>query len=348
MDADTGENRLNGVVKTIVQGGLIGVANVIPGVSGGTLALMLGIYKRTIDAVRSVNLVLMQKVLKVLRREPGSWDALWQHARETGLFFLAWLGAGAVIAIVAFARVMSWLLKNQQEPSYAFFGGLVFASMLFPWRSLTRRSWRELMAFFLGCVLVLGLSLSVSDQERVEKFERKHVMAEEKASGLRQDSSFDPVRLLVVFAAAVLAISAMVLPGISGSFLLLLLGVYPDILAAINQLDLVVLGVFALGSLAGLLVFTRLVGVLLDRIFNLTMAFMIGLMAGSLYELWPFKRQTVIHGEILLLGNRWQDIDPVRAGIILMAGMAGILLVAGFAVLSRHTDEMDSQTLSKI
>lgn len=323
------------VGKAVVKGGLIGVANVIPGVSGGTLALMLGIYQRTINAICSVNAALLQKVLVLPFKGKAGGQDLWTYAREQDLFFLGWLGGGAIVGIVLFARVMGWLLEQYREPSSAFFLGLVLASIVFPWRYLTRRSWREICAFALACALAVGLSMAVSEEDRIARAARKQVVAEESFDATVEApvavTRPDIRHLMMVFGGGVLALSAMVLPGVSGSFILLLLGVYADVLRAVNQREMLVLAVFLIGGVVGLLVFTRVMGWLLARIFNLTMGFMIGLMVGSLYELWPFKRTIYVGEELVVLGNRLQGIG---FGDVMWTGLAflvGIVLVSGFA-----------------
>jgi putative membrane protein len=235
-----------------------------------------------------------------------------------------------------------WLLVHYQAPSYAFFGGLVLASIIFPWRSITRRSWREVCACMLACVLTVGLSASVSDSERIEKEERKQSIA----AAAETEQGVDPVRMLVIFGAAVLAISAMVLPGISGSFILLLLGVYFDILSAINQRDVLVLGVFALGALVGLLVFSRIIGWFLHRFFNVTMAFMIGLMLGSLYELWPFKGAAVVGDTTIMLGNTLEGIGAGQWGVAAISALVGFAIVLAFALLGGHENEVAERSVS--
>ncbi len=322
------------VGKAVVKGGLIGVANVIPGVSGGTLALMLGIYQRTINAICSVNAALLQKVLVLPFKGKAGWQDLWTYAGERDLFFLGWLGGGAIVGIVLFARVMGWLLEQYREPSSAFFLGLVLASIVFPWRYLTRRSWREICAFALACVLAVGLSMAVSEEDRIARAARKQAVVEDAAvteAVAPAVEQVDVAHMALIFGGGVLALSAMVLPGVSGSFILLLLGVYADVLRAVNQREVLVLAVFLVGGVVGLLMFTRVMGWLLARMFNLTMAFMIGLMVGSLYELWPFKRTVQVGEELVILGNRLQGIG---FGDVMWTGLAflvGIVLVSGFA-----------------
>ncbi len=326
-----------GVVGTLLRGGVIGVANIIPGVSGGTLALMLGIYERLIDALGHINLALLRRGMAVLLLRKGAWQAFWQYVREADLFFVGWLGTGAILAIVAASRVMGWILLEHPAFAFAFFMGLVLASVVYPWRSLTRRSWVEAVTFLLAAVLTVGLSLAVPESTRLERAERKQALAAEQVDAAVV-VQLDIRHLVLIYGAAAVAISAMVLPGVSGAFVLLLFGVYFDVLTAVKGGDLLVLGVFAVGALTGLLVCTRLVSRLLHRYFNPTMAFMLGLMAGSLYELWPFKKMIPVAGEPLFLGNTLRGSSLVEEGGALLAFCVGLLLVAFFAWATR-TDQ---------
>ncbi len=327
----------------VLKGMLVGVANIIPGVSGGTLALMLGIYKRIIDALRSLNMEMIRKLLPVLFLRRGSWPVFWEYVKSSDLLFLGWLGGGAMLAIILSSRVMTVLLERYHAASYAFFFGLVLCSIYLPWRYLSRRSWREGVSLLLAAALTVGLSMSVPDAVQIEKAERKQEIRQARAE-LQQENGGASVRLAehpdlsrlgMIFMAAVLAISAMVLPGISGSFVLLLLGVYFDILTAINQRDLLIIGVFALGALSGLLVFSRVMGLLLNRFFNITMAFMTGLMAGSLYVLWPFKRVVNVGEQTLYLSNVWRGASIAEEAGALVAWSVGCLIVIGFTLLGR-------------
>jgi putative membrane protein len=340
-------------ILAVVKGVLIGIANIIPGVSGGTLALMLGIYKRVIDALAHVNGEFLRKAFALVFFRRGAWRTLWSYVADSDLWFLGWLGAGAAGAILLASRLMAWLLETHHAASYAFFFGLVLCSIVFPWRCLTRRSWREAVSLLLAAVLTVGLSLSVTDTEKIEKAERKLVIAAAKAAAATGEAAdavspdVDYGRLGYIFLAAVLAISAMVLPGVSGSFVLLLMGVYFDILGAINNRDFVVLGVFALGAAGGLLAFSRLMGLLLARCFNVTMAFMTGLMLGSLYELWPFKRVAQVGAETLYLSAVWRWSTPGEGLAALVALVVGAVIVIGFAIAGRGREQEDWHSVLK-
>ena len=164
----------------------------------------------------------------------------------------------------------------------------------------------------LAAGLTVGLTLSMSGEKRLESEQRKHELKESQLSGnvitgteastvAPQDASKDANHavgvLLYLFLCSAIAVSAMILPGISGSFIFLLLGVYFDILAAVDNRDWIVIGFVALGGIVGLLAFTRLLNYVLERYYDLTISFLIGLMLASLYGLWPFRSYAMVGGE---------------------------------------------------
>lgn len=252
---------------TVVQGLLIGVANVIPGVSGGTLALVLGIYERLLRSIGALGLSTV-KVFFGLVGAPGRPERRRAFAEEWRRLDATWLlilVGGAGVAILASSRVIAWLLKTHPAPTLAFFIGLILPSILVPYRLLERRTWREALACLAGVALLIGLAL------------------------VGPGTSGTGFGLLGLFLSGAVAISAMILPGISGSYVLMVLGEYEHVLDAINNFDLVRLLVFALGCLVGLLSFVRLLNWLLRRHHAVTLAFLIGLILGSLWVLWPFK-----------------------------------------------------------
>ncbi len=294
------------------KGFLIGLANIIPGVSGGTLALILGIYKRMIGALHNVGMPLVRALLAVVMFKKGAFKDLGAELKRIDAGFMAIIGVGAVVAILATSKLMENMLENYHSQSYAFFFGLVMVSIIFPYKYLKRRSWREVISFVLALVMTVSLTFLVSEEEQVEKVKAKQELTMAKDVAKAEVASLDGAvatsdesgfisfehpgvkRLVFLFFAAALAISAMVLPGISGSFVLLLLGAYFDVLHAISDRQVIVLTVFCLGLGVGLLVFSRIMNFLLEKLYNITMAFMIGLMVGSLYVLWPFKKVVVV------------------------------------------------------
>lgn len=190
----------------------------------------------------------------------------------------------------------------------------------------------------------MALTAGVNEDDRIRAAEVKQAAAAETGAqaaaeadgGIVSLETPGTMGLVVVFLSAALAISAMVLPGVSGSFVLLLLGVYFDVLTAVNDRQIVVLGVFALGGGAGLLLFARIMNTLLERYFDPTMAFMIGLMAGSLFALWPFKRVVVVGDETLYLGNVVPDTVSGEVVSSIVCGLIGAGLVLAFYLYERR------------
>ena len=330
-------------VTAFIKGFLIGLANIIPGVSGGTLALILGIYKRMIASLHSVGMPLVKALIAVVLFKKGAFTELGKELKRIDAGFMALIGVGAVVAILATSSLMENMLENYHSQSYAFFFGLVMVSIIFPYRYLKRRSWREVIAFVLALVMTVSLTFLVSEDKKIAKMEAKQAIhnninvddVQADAGGIVSFEHPGIARLAFLFLAAALAISAMVLPGISGSFVLLLLGAYFDVLHAVNDRQVIVLAVFCLGLGVGLLVFSRIMNFLLEKLYNLTMAFMIGLMAGSLYVLWPFKKIIEVGTEKDYFGN----IMPSSFGSVeimsLVAVIAGALIIGGFYFYSR-------------
>ncbi len=325
-----------------IKGFLIGLANIIPGVSGGTLALILGIYKRLISALHNVGMPLIHSLLAVICFKKGAMSGLKKELQAIDFGFLALIGVGAITAILATSKLMENMLDNYHAQSYAFFFGLVLVSIIFPYRYLKRKSWKEIVSFIVAAVLTVSLTFMVSEDKQIAKAKAKQeVHNTDNAAAQTGDNGIVSLehpglkRLSFVFLAAALAISAMVLPGISGSFVLLLMGVYFDVLHAISHRQIIVLAVFALGLGVGLLVFSRIMNYLLEKLYNVTMAFMIGLMVGSLYVLWPFKKMVVVGPEKVYLGNIMPDtFGRVEFSSLLMT-IIGMAIILGFYFYSR-------------
>ena len=238
-----------------LRGIAMGAADLVPGVSGGTVALITGIYGRLISAIASVGIDMLSLVLR--GRIAEAYKAIDGN-------FLLLLAAGIGTAIVGFAAILNWLLLHYPLPLWATFSGLVLASALSlvkqNYRSWSLRDW----SFF-----TIGVAVAVS-------------------VGLTQVIQM-PLTPLGIFFAGSIAISAMILPGISGSFLLLLMGVYQPIIAAVVSLELVTLALFALGCGVGLIFFSKLLQRLLAVAEKATMATLFGFLLGSLVILWPWQ-----------------------------------------------------------
>ncbi|MDA3799377.1 MAG: DUF368 domain-containing protein [Kiritimatiellae bacterium] len=344
-------------ILDIVKGFFIGIANIIPGMSGGTLALIMGIYERLIGALHNISFSIVIAGLKLFTLKKQAFADFGEELKKIDAYFLLCLGFGAVVAVLSTSKLMSFVLKDHHEVSYAFFFGLVLMSMVFPYKYLKRRSWREFVSFVIAAAFTISLTFMVSDTQKIKKAEHKYDRELAKAAQVdsvnsEDDGSFISLEMpavsdmLIMFFAAALAISAMVLPGISGSFVLLLIGVYFRLLEAINNREVILLLCFAAGCLVGLLVFSRIMDMLLKKCYNITMSFMVGLMAGSLYVLWPFKNTEIvgnnsplIEDKIVYLGN----ILPASFGKVevmsLVAAVVGVVLIFGFYIFEKKTDE---------
>lgn len=232
----------------------MGAADVVPGVSGGTVAFITGIYEELLNSIRSVDI----KALRLLFSE-GVGPA-WRHINGS---FLVVLALGILTSILSLARIISYLLEQHPLLVWSFFFGLIAAS-----------SWhmaRQLKAWSIYPVLTLLIGVAAAV-----------LIGELKPSQLSPQP-------WVVFGSGAIAICAMILPGISGSFILVLLGMYAHILGAIKEFNLVLLGVFALGCGTGLLGFARFLSWLFRRFHDQTMALLTGFLIGSLTLVWPWK-----------------------------------------------------------
>lgn len=242
-------------VFLFLKGIAMGAADVVPGVSGGTIAFITGIYEELIESINKVNLEALRK----LRKE--GFAAAWEHIN--GWFFVPlFLGIG--ISIVSLAKGISWLLENQAVLLWSFFFGLVFASIFFVGRQVKQWGVSPVIAFLLGTAIAYSVTIL-------------------PASGSND-------ALWHLFLSGSIAICAMILPGISGSFILVLLGSYSTVLNAIHERDLMVIAVVGAGAIVGLLSFARLLKVMFAKYHDLTIALLSGFLLGSLNKIWPWKR----------------------------------------------------------
>lgn len=314
-----------GYLTLVLKGCCIGVANIIPGVSGGTMAVMLGIYERLIRALHHIGFSTVRKLLAIftLKKEAISEARAELHRIDFG--FLIAITCGALLAVGASARLIIYLLNEQHDPTYGFFFGLVLASVIIPFKMLKRFTVKECVSLLLAAGLTVGLTLSMSGEGRLESERRKHELSDKSRvgkegqfsgnaitkseaptavpRGASKDANHAVGRLLYLVFCSAIAVSAMILPGISGSFIFLLMGVYFDVLAAVNSRDWIVIGLVALGGIVGLLAFTRLLNYVLGHHHDLMVSFLIGLMLASLYGLWPFRSYEMVAQERIDLGH---------------------------------------------
>ncbi|MBN2491675.1 MAG: DUF368 domain-containing protein [Planctomycetes bacterium] len=257
-----------------LKGFLIGIANIIPGVSGGTFALVLGIFDRLIDALKALSGPGAAAAGGLFRHgfRPEARRAFVRAWRACDGTFLVRLGVGAAAALVTCAWVFDFLLREHPAETLAFFVGLIVPSLAVPWAMMDRRGPAALFWILPGAVLTVGLSLASLGGGDV------------------------PPGFGTVFLGGALAVSAMVLPGVSGSFLLLVLGLYQPTLTHIKTVthalapeSIAFLATLGLGVVLGLVGFSHVMSFLLRRFRSATLAFLIGLILGSFWVLWPLK-----------------------------------------------------------
>lgn len=277
---------------------LMGGADVIPGVSGGTVALVLGIYTRLIASLRA----LASAPLALAR---GDRATAGEHGRAVEWGLLIPLGLGIVTAVAVGTLLIPPLIERFPAHTAALFLGLVAASLPLPWRRIRRVRRVHLLAAVGAAALAFTLV------------------------GLSPAEAVDPP-LAQVFASAAVAICAMILPGVSGAYLLEVLGFYQPTLEAAGRLDVAYIATFGLGAVVGLGVFAKVLARLLDRHHDLTMAVLVGLMAGALRALWPWLDE-----------QRSFLAPPADAGHVLIAAVLTLAGLVAVSVLTRLGGERD-------
>lgn len=240
------------------QGLLMGGADIIPGVSGGTVALIVGVYERLIDSLS----VVFSAALSAVRGQRSHGRAKFAEVEWRLVIPLA---LGILTAIAVGSQIIPPLMERYPEESRGLFFGLVAASVAIPWLRIDSHGVRELLVVLAAAVIAFVLV------------------------GLPPAESADPP-LLRVFGSAAVAICAMILPGVSGAFLLEVLGMYEPTLRAIGEIDVIYLLVFVAGAATGLAVFSELLSWLLHHWHDVTMSALTGLMVGSLRALWPWQQ----------------------------------------------------------
>ncbi len=297
----------------ILRGMAMGAVDVVPGMSGGTIALITGIYKELIFSIRFINAGLFN----TLRKEGVA--AAWQQMN--GNFLLA-VVAGILISIFSLAKAVSWLLVNHPMMVWSFFFGLIIGSAIYVILRMERYNLRGLAFFLSGSFIAYYLTIATP--------------------------ATTPEQLWFIFIAGSIAFCALILPGLSGAFILIFLGKYEFMLNALVDLNLKVITVFAAGGIAGVLAFSNVIGWLFKKHPNSTLALLAGFMAGSLNKLWPWKK--VLETRINSLGEEVplleQSISPAmyaeiyghdpRVLPVVISALAGLILILGFTLMSRR------------
>lgn len=287
----------------------MGAADVVPGVSGGTIAFITGIYEELILSINKINL----QSLKVLK-EKGIKE-FWKEINGT---FFVFLFAGIFISILSLAKAVLFLLENHPVLIWSFFFGLIIASTILVGKTVTKWNAGTVSSLLIGAII----AFFISSIQTVGHVDAKWFL----------------------FLSGAIAICAMILPGISGSFILVLLGSYHTVLSALKDKDLTVIALFGSGCVVGLLSFARLLKFLFSRFKEITVSLLTGFMLGSLYKVWPWKMNVgteplVIHSDgredwmttNVLPSNFEGESQLVMAIVLAIAGLALVLILEKFA-----------------
>jgi putative membrane protein len=300
--------RLKEIPLTFLRGFAMGSADIVPGVSGGTVALVLGIYRRLIDSIRNGSSA-MGHFLKIDFR--GGVERLGKV--EWG--FLIPLLAGIGAAVLALSHLIETLLEDHPVEMAGLFLGLVLGSVVVAWGLLQRRDARSVL-WMVGAAIVVFVLMGLTSGTSEEAVQQ-----------------LDDPALWVFFGSGAIAICAMILPGISGSFLLVTMGMYGAVLGAVNDRDLVVVGVFLLGCIIGLALFSQVLHWALSEHYDTVMAALIGLMLGSLRVLWPWPGG---------VDSTELGAPSGSVGLPVLLAVGGFVLVIGIELISKKLEHRDT------
>ncbi len=292
----------------LLKGVAMGAADVVPGVSGGTIAFISGIYEELLESISSVSF----KTIEVLRTQ--GINAAWKQINGN---FLISLLIGIGISVVSLAKIISWLLENEPVLLWAFFFGLVLASIFFIGKQITK--WNVVTFIVLTGGTLLAYWITTLQP-----------LVNENSSSV------------FLFISGAFAICAMILPGISGAFILVLLGAYRPVLEAVHSRDFKIIIIIGAGAIVGLLTFSRLLKWLFHHHKNLTLAILTGFVLGSLNKIWPWKRiieSKVIEGKEIVLEEKsispfvyGEDNQLLLAVLLAAVGFMSIILLEKLAV----------------
>lgn len=292
------------------KGLAMGAADVVPGVSGGTIAFISGIYEELLETISSVNIAALKKL------KTDGLKSFWHHINGN---FIVSLFLGIAISIISLARLISYLLDEHGVLLWSFFFGLIIASIFLVGKKIKHWDISKVIGLIIGAVFAYYITILPPMQ--------------------------NPDALWFVFISGAIAICAMILPGISGSFILLLLGSYEMILGAIKDIKLVTIGVFAIGCLTGLLSFSKLLNWLFKNYHDLTIAILTGFLVGSLNKIWPWKEtiSTRINSHDEVVPFMQENILPTNFGgepqlmIAIVMAVIGLGLIIGLERLSKKS-----------
>ena len=292
----------------------MGAADIVPGVSGGTVAFLMGIYEELIQSIKTVSGTTLKLFLQ------GKWRAAWQ---SVPFRFVIPLGLGLMTAIFTLARAFAYLLNTYPQFLWAFFFGLVLASVYVVSKRVVTWDMHDYIAAGVTAVLAYIIVGAVPVET--------------------------PNTLLALFVSGAIAICAMILPGVSGSFLLVIMGKYEQILSAVNNRDIVSLVVFALGAAVGLSLFSRVLSYLFRKHHDIVVAVLTGFMLGSLRKIWPWKEVVATrvnsHGDIVSLVENnvlpaQFDMSVVGVFVLFLLGLAVVLMLEKLQITKEQVSDL--------
>lgn len=274
----------------------MGAANVIPGVSGGTIAFITGIYERLIGALRHIDVEAIKFFFK------GKWKEFSTHI---DLAFLFWVFLGVCISILSLAKGLEWAFSNHESLTLAFFFGLIVASIIGVGRQISEINVSVILALVIGSGIAVGIAFLPPATENTST-------------------------LYIILCGAV-AVCSMILPGLSGAYILLLMGNYVLVISSVGSLNFGILGPLMIGVILGLILFSRLLHWLFENYKDATIALLTGFVAGSLLIIWPWKNTTyaIINGKSKAIGYDWL-VPNVDSNFVI----AVALMAVGFVLVS--------------
>jgi putative membrane protein len=304
-------------LRLYVTGFIMGAADIVPGVSGGTVAFLMGIYEELIQSIKTMSGHTLRLFMQGKVKE--AWKTI-------PFKFILPLGLGLVSAILMLSKVFAHLLQAYPQFLWAFFFGLVLASIWVVSKRLVTWDIHDYAAAFITAILAYFIVGAVPIET--------------------------PKTYLALFLSGAIAICAMILPGISGSFLLVIMGKYEQVLSAVNNREIVPIVVFMLGAVVGLSLFSRVLSWLFHRHHDIVVATLIGFMIGSLRKVWPWKEVIATrvnsHGEIVPLIEK--NILPGQldgsiffAIVLILVGLALVLLLDKLQITKEQFDDIDDK-----
>ncbi|MBY6034901.1 DUF368 domain-containing protein [Marinobacter daepoensis] len=320
--SQNGNDRSHRMAGVFLRGMAMGAADIVPGVSGGTIAFITGIYFRLLAAISAAPVAFVRQLLR------GQVAGFWRDIDGT---FLVTLLAGIITSVVSLASVITWLLDAHPILIWSFFFGLIVASVWHVGQQIRRWAPVLFLPFVAGAIFAWWVTTL-------------------PASELAPSA-------LAFLGAGALAICAMILPGISGSFLLLIIGMYAPVLAAIKGVELVPLGLFMVGCLVGLLSVARLITLAFRYFHDLVLALLTGFMVGALSKVWPWQEtlswrtssagHQVPLSQTPVMPDAWASLygqDP-QVLLALVMAVIGLALVLGLEVAGKKTQRLANRSV---